>query len=61
MTTVYYFPLVKAHLCVDCNAVSNTASWCPCCASTHLILLAKVLDRATQTEIPQTATESAVK
>jgi len=61
MRGIQHFPLSKAHLCVDCNAVCDSSSWCPACSSCALIPLAKVLDRATQPEIPQTEGESAVK
>jgi RNA polymerase subunit RPABC4/transcription elongation factor Spt4 len=40
-----HFPLNRAYLCQDCNAVGNNAMNCPACASTVLLGLAGVLDR----------------
>jgi len=41
-----HFPLNRAYLCQDCNAVGNDPDHCPACASKALMGLAQVLDRA---------------
>ena len=38
-------PLAAAHLCSDCNLVSNMSDACPGCASRALMALAPILDR----------------
>jgi len=40
-----HFPLKRAYLCQDCNAVGNDPEDCPACASKALMGLAQVLDR----------------
>jgi len=40
-----HFPLNRAYLCQDCNAVGNDPAHCPACASKALMGLALVLDR----------------
>lgn len=40
-----HFPLNRAYLCQDCNAVGNHPTHCPACASQALMGLAQVLDR----------------
>ena len=48
-----HFPLTRAYLCQDCNAVGNNAMHCPACASTVLLGLAGVLDREQAMPIAQ--------
>jgi hypothetical protein len=48
MNDLSHFPLEKAYLCQDCNAVGNSATRCPACASEVVLCLATVLDRQTQ-------------
>lgn len=40
-----HFPLAKAFLCEDCQAVGNCATRCPACASEAVLGLAGVLDK----------------
>jgi primosomal protein N' len=40
-----YIPLNSAYLCQDCNAVGNSSTRCPACASEVLMGLAGVFDR----------------
>jgi hypothetical protein len=46
LNAMQYFPLGSAYLCQDCNCIGNCAKQCPACASTALLGLAVVLDRA---------------
>jgi ferredoxin len=41
-----HIPLQTAYLCQDCNSIGNCATQCPACASTVLMSLSSVLDRA---------------
>ena len=38
-------PLAEAYLCINCDAVGNSAIRCPACASETLLPLAGVLNR----------------
>jgi hypothetical protein len=40
---VTHFPLAKAVLCADCEAVSNGVRECPACGSTSLMNISKVM------------------
>jgi hypothetical protein len=40
-----YIPLNSAYLCQDCNAVGNSSTRCPACASEVLMGLAGVFNR----------------
>jgi hypothetical protein len=46
-----HIPLGFAYLCQDCNAVGNSATKCPACASEVLMCLAGVLNREAAVEI----------
>ncbi len=40
-----HIPLKSAYLCQDCNAIGNSSTQCPACASEVLLSLAVVLNR----------------
>ena len=40
-----HVPLKSAYLCPDCNAIGNSSTQCPACASEVLLSLALVLNR----------------
>ena len=44
-------PLADAYLCINCDAVGNSAIRCPACASETLLPLASVLNREPQEEM----------
>lgn len=50
MTALHHIPLNRAYLCADltCQAVGDSANWCPACSGSALISLAKLLNRAQQ-------------
>ena len=49
-----HIPLTSAYLCQDCDAVGNSATRCPACASTALLGLSCVLNREIdEVEIPK--------
>lgn len=43
----YHIPLDAAHLCLDCESLSDSHRYCPACSSANLLPLAPVLDRET--------------
>ncbi len=45
-----YVPLKSAYLCQDCNAIGNSSTHCPACASEVLMNLASVLNREERPE-----------
>ena len=49
--SMQHMPLTSAYLCQDCNCVGNCAMQCPACASTALMGLAAVLDRAEEQSV----------
>lgn len=40
-----HIPLASAYLCQDCDAIGNSATRCPACASTALLGLSCILNR----------------
>lgn len=45
LQTLHHVPLKSAYLCPDCNAIGNSSTQCPACASEVLLSLALVLNR----------------
>ena len=45
LQTLQHVPLKSAYLCPDCNAIGNSSTQCPACASEVLLSLALVLNR----------------
>lgn len=41
--TLSHIPMERAYLCLDCEAVGNSAMGCPACASRALLSLAAIL------------------
>jgi hypothetical protein len=48
-----WFPLTKAYLCGNCDAVGNNSRTCPGCAGTGLMSLSAIVNRS-QAEQPPT-------
>ena len=44
-TMMNHIPLSSAYLCQDCDAVGNSSTQCPACASEALMALARIFDR----------------
>jgi hypothetical protein len=36
-----HFPLSRAHLCLDCQAVHNSNAYCPACSSSAIVTLTR--------------------
>lgn len=51
-----HIALKSAYICIDCEAVSASAVYCPACGSYVMLCLANVLDRETE---PQPELEAA--
>lgn len=43
MQNSLFIPLEMAHFCTECRAIGNSAALCPCCKSSALLLLSRVI------------------
>jgi hypothetical protein len=51
IATMQHIPLASAYLCPNCSCIGNYSKECPACASTSLLCLANVLDRAPEEDV----------